>query len=247
MAWTSPVQRILANIPFFPIWPEWTEIEGIRIPVRGSPLHPRMRRRLFLGLYETAERTLVKRFVREGDRILEIGASIGILTCFLARAAGKTGRIVSVEPDAALRPHFERQLQINRMSAEWENVLCCPLWCESVPEELVHRTFLPSKDNLSGRMGSDPGDGISVPWKTASMICRDRTLDPTVVIVDVEGTEAIWARYAPGFPRSVRAVIVEFHPRITGPETAGEAIQAVVDSGFAVAGMSGTVLAFQRR
>jgi FkbM family methyltransferase len=232
---------MLANIPLFPIWPEWTEIEGIRIPVRGSPLSPRMRRRLFRGLYETAERDLVQRFVRRGDRILEIGASLGILTCFLAKSAGEQGRIVSVEPNAALKPHFDRQLRLNGIAAELVNVLCCPLWSEAVPPEFSSQTFLPSVDNLSGRMAGASENGIAIPWKTASAICAERNLEPSVVIVDVEGTEKVWTRRPPGFPPSVRTVIVEFHPKITGADVAGGAIQAILDSGFTVTGM-----AFQR-
>ncbi|HSG28674.1 MAG TPA: FkbM family methyltransferase [Candidatus Krumholzibacterium sp.] len=205
-----------------------------------------MRRRLFRGLYETAERDLVKRFVRPGDSILEIGASIGILTCFLAKSAGEQGRIVCVEPNVALKPHFDRQLRLNGITAELVNVLCCPLWGEAVPSEFASQTFQPSPDSLSGRMGSASGNGIAVPWKTASAICMERNLEPSVVIVDVEGTEKVWTRCPPGFPPSVRAVIVEFHPKITGPDVAGGAIQAIVNSGFAITGMAGTVMAFQR-
>ncbi|MDH3236916.1 MAG: FkbM family methyltransferase [Deltaproteobacteria bacterium] len=240
------MRYLLTKIPFFPIWPELTEIDGVKIPVRSSPLSPSMRRRLFRGRYETAERDLVNRFVRKGDRILEIGASIGILTCFLAKAAGARGRIVCVEANAALKPYFDRQLKLNGVIAELVNVLCCPLWSEAVPSEFASQTFLPSADNLSGRMDGASGNGIVVPWKTAHALCKERDLEPTVVVVDIEGAERVWTRYPPGFPPSVGTVIVEFHPKAIGVDIAGRAIQAIVDSGFVVAGMSETVLAFRR-
>ena len=95
------MKRFLSKIPLFPIWPGQIEIDGVQIPVKTSPLSPQMRRRLMKGLYETAERELVHAFIRPGDHILEIGASIGILTCFLSQKAGNQARIVSVEPNAS--------------------------------------------------------------------------------------------------------------------------------------------------
>ncbi len=98
---------LLTKIPLFPIWPEPVEINGVKIPVRDSPLSRQMHRRLMKGLYEAAERQLVKAFIQPGDQILELGASIGIVTCYLAKSGGKNGKIVSVEPNSLLRDHFE--------------------------------------------------------------------------------------------------------------------------------------------
>lgn len=240
------MRRFLTRIPLFPVWPEQIEIDGVQIPVKTSPLSPQMRRRLMKGLYETAERELVDAFIRPGDHILEIGASIGILTCFLSHKAGDQARIVSVEPDATLLPHFQRQLRLNGIQADLLQALCCPLWNQPVPKTLSSRNFMPHQDNLSGTVASSDEGPTSVRWITAETACTETDLKPTALVVDIEGTEAVWTDHPPRFPESLRTVILETHPTLVGVQIAGRVVQAVVEEGFRVAGMRNNVFAFQR-
>ena len=234
------------RLPFFPIWPEMADLDGILIPIRNSPFPPFLRRHLLAGGYEVAERKLVDEFVRPDDRVLEIGASAGVLSSFLWRKVGRNGRVVSVEGNPALRKWFEAQLASNGFSGEWKEAVCWPTWDESVQEQ-VRQTGLMPRDNPLGSSvveGSEPcADGA---WQSAAQICNDCLIDPTVVIVDIEGMETVWVEYPPKIPRCVRILIVEFHPTLVDPRLLGRSIQALVEEGFAVCGMSGTVLAFSR-
>ena len=236
----------LTRIPFFPIWPEVVEVDGVKVLLRKSPLTPRMRRRLMRGGYETAERALLKAFVRPGDQVLELGASSGILTCILAKTVSPGGRVVSVEANAGLRGFFEEQLRANAVHAELVHAMACPVWGRPVPPGLAGQGFVPSPDNLSGRAAQERDRGSPVPWLTAEAVARASGLAPTALVVDVEGSEAVWAECPPHLPESVGLVIAEFHPQITGPAVAGQAVQAILDEGFRVAGFSRTVLAFAR-
>lgn len=233
-----------------PFWPKQIDVDGVKILIRGSPLSHRMRRRLIArGMYETAERELIQAFVRPGDQILEIGGSIGIVTCFLANAAGKTGRVVSIEADGSLRVHFERQLALNGYRVDLINALCCPVWNQPVPEELRSLRFKRSKNNLLGRTASPGEGGIDVRWITAERACLESGLEPTAVVIDVEGTEAVWIDHSPQFPRSVRTVILdlEVDPGLAGAKRAAGVVQAVSEEGFRVTGIRANVYAFERR
>ena len=115
------------RIPFFPVWPERVDLDGVAVLLRDTPLIARSWRRLLRGHYETAERELVKCFIRPGDQVLELGASIGVVTCFIARATTPSGRVVCVEADERLQPSFKRQLEANHLRAEWVCALGCPL------------------------------------------------------------------------------------------------------------------------
>lgn len=198
------------------------------------------------GLYETAERELVQAFIRPGDQILEIGASIGIVTCFLAHRAGDNATIVSVEPDASLRPYFERQLRLNGIRAELLHALCCPLWNQSIPQGLASRHFVPDRDNLCGGVAASDEAQMSVRWITAESACSETGLQPSALVVDVEGTESVWTDHPPNFPESLSTVILEVHPHLIGIKLAGKVVQAVVGEGFQVAGIRNNVFAFQR-
>jgi hypothetical protein len=116
-----------------------------------------------------------------------------------------------------------------------------------VPAHIAQQSFQPSEQTLSGRAVAGPTSGESPPWLTALAICQQTKLEPTALVVDIEGTERVWAEYPPNLPESIRLVIAEFHPRLIGSTGAGQAVQAILGEGFFVAGLSGAVLAFQRR
>jgi FkbM family methyltransferase len=235
------------RLPLFPIWPAVAELDGVKVALKDSPLSPTMRRRLLKGYYETAERDLVQQFIRPGDKVLEIGASIGVLTCFLQRQAGANGRVVSIEADARLKRYFDANLALNGVRAQWINALCCPLWIAEVPASIVQTTFQVSDNNLSGRTRTGVASGDTPSWATAQTICASLQFEPTTLVVDIEGAEVVWVEHAPRLPPSIRSVIVEFHPKITGASGAGQSIQRILDEGFVVAGLRETVVAFQRR
>lgn len=238
------------RLPFCPVWPETANLEGIAVPIRHSPFPPRLRRHLMNGGYETAERRLIQEFVKTGDQVLEIGASAGVVTSFLWRQVGSGGRVVSVEGNPTLRPWFEAQQAANGFRSEWVEALCRPTW-EPAPPPGSDETGLLLRSNPLGSSSEQGaiGDGgvwVRPGWKTARQICEAAALTPTVLIADIEGTEAVWIDTPPRLPDSVRLAIVEFHPAIVGAARAGECVQALVTEGFAVCGMAETVLALRR-
>jgi len=52
--------------------------------------------------------------------------------------------------------------------------------------------------------------------------------------------------HAPGFPESVKTVIVEIHPHLIGEIKAGACVRALVREGFNIAAFSGTVFGLTR-
>lgn len=239
---------LLTRIPWFPIWPKFADLEGIRVPIRDSAFPPRLRRHLMRGGYETDERRLVQEFVSEGDRVLELGASSGIVTSFLWRQVGSGGRVVSVEGNGALKPYFDRVLSENGFSGEWIDAICFPVWSDVVPESFRSRGFAAASNPLGGMVGSGQ-DELSTPGPTAlslKQISERADLRPSVLIADIEGTEGVWCETPPVLPESIKTVIIEIHPQLVGVASAGATIQALVDEKFRVAGISGEVLALTR-
>jgi len=53
-------------------------------------------RQFYLGTFDPTMRRLIKKFVREGDTCLDIGAQKGFVSLTLAKAVGKSGRIFSL-------------------------------------------------------------------------------------------------------------------------------------------------------
>lgn len=227
------------------LWPEFAELDGVKVPIRGSFLAPKMRRHLMRGGYERAERKILARLVKEGDIVIELGASLGIVTTLLKKKIGSGGAVIAVEANQRLAPHFHKQLQVNGLKADLVHALGCPVWDGEIPESVRSQGFSSMASSLSGRAEGPGGD--DVPWMTFKRIAEQVGIGaPTVLMIDVEGSEDIWCERQPDFPESVRTVIVEIHPHLIGEIKAGECVQALIREGFRIAAISGTVFGLVR-
>jgi FkbM family methyltransferase len=222
-------------------------LDGVKVPLKASPLSHKMRRHLMRGGYERAERRVVAELVGEGAKVIELGSSLGILTSLLKRKVGPSGKVVAVEANRALAEHFSRQLAANGMTTPLVHALGYPLWEAQIPASVRKRKFAAQENNLSGRAGSDR-EGTEVPWRTLKEISTEAELpDPDVLVVDVEGGETAWCTHPPDFPASVSVLIVEIHPHLIGERRAGECVQAILDAGFRIDAISATVFGFRRK
>ena len=221
-------------------------MDGLQFPLRGLPIPAKKKRHLRRGDYELAERILISKLVLPGMRVLELGASLGIISTFIARQIGKSGALLSVEADKSLLPYWETNLKNNGLSGKCANALVCPTWNGDVPDHLSSIQFQPCDDKLSGRAKTSTDGGVAVPWKTAGKLCEENAFEPTALVVDIEGTETVWTEGDPGFPESVRLIIAEFHPQYSGTELAARSAQSVIDQGFRLCGYQNHVLAFSR-
>lgn len=76
------------------------------------------------GNYEAAETELLKKIVKKGAVVVDVGANIGWYTLLSARLAGKNGKVVAFEPEPANYALLKKSIERNT----FENVLafdCC--------------------------------------------------------------------------------------------------------------------------
>jgi len=226
--------------------PKETSLDGITVALASLPLPRPVKRRILGGGYESHERVLIKQALKTGDRVLELGASLGIVSSLILRLIGPSGRLVAVEADPKLHDSFRRQLGANELECELVHALCCPIWTDRVPDHIARSVFQQSTSTLSGKAVSSDNRTCS-PWKTAGTICGELNLDPNVLVCDIEGAESVWAESDSPFPDCLEKIIVELHPWINGPEVAGAVLESMRQVGFEISGFSGTVFYLRRR
>lgn len=205
-------------------WPESVDVDGVPIRLRNTPYSFSTRRLIRDGKYELPERTLVKKAITPGMQVIEFGGSLGIVTSVVAKCAGPTGRVVSVEASADLtnfsRPWLERSGNIKVLTG-----YAFPVW--ETPKGLRVDGFSGSEVSLGGRVSFDVAQGPAGAASTQatpapsregprnwdlSTICRDFNLTPDALVMDIEAAERIVLDQPPNYPASLKAIIAEFHP-----------------------------------
>jgi FkbM family methyltransferase len=61
--------------------------------------------------YEMAEQAVMRRFVRPGTAVFDIGANLGVHSALLSRLVGPNGSVVMFEPNPVLIPNLRRTAQ----------------------------------------------------------------------------------------------------------------------------------------
>jgi FkbM family methyltransferase len=140
----------------------------------------------YLGVFEPHAVAILRRSVRPGATVVDVGANIGVYSIESALAVGPKGRVVSIEAAPGHVQKLRENVDLNRMT----NVVVVETALGAAPGE--GRLSLPDGDNLGMfTLGSVSG--------SQSHIVAVRTLDDVLgelgvdrvdfVKIDIEGSE----------------------------------------------------------
>lgn len=157
--------------------------------------------------------------VRPGDVVLDVGANIGYLTCYLAHLTGSTGHVFAVEPD----PELIDLLKHNVANNGYDTVTIAQLVLgphNGVVELWRSRNNL-GRHSLYPANVPDAAGTTSVQQRRGDQFWRDNLSSGQVGVLklDVEGAELDVLRSAPGLLGATRDVWLEFWP--DGVEASG--------------------------
>jgi len=208
------VDRLKTSILWrFRLW-TW----GDRLRVGSKYIHrepsliwPYVEKLIALDRYERPERDLLvymhsRGWIGRGDRVIEAGGGLGIMTMHIADIVGDQS-VVVFEPNPRTASALNRNLALNGHSIRLETAAL-------VPGERGEVSFADTVDGGSFATAGIAGETttsqvINVPAEPISgVIAR---LDPTVLVLDVEGAEFELLRSVEDWGR-VRAIHLELHP-----------------------------------
>jgi FkbM family methyltransferase len=173
----------------------------------------------FPEIYDPAVCDHIRTSVRSGAISLDIGAHIGIYALCLAEWSGPNGRVFAFEPNPNTRVVLKKHVALNNFAERIEVVSQA---VSDVPSEI---TFFASDLEGFSRLGHANPDiplqakatPVTVPVTSVDAFCRNRSIIPDWIVMDIEGYEVAalsGARETIHAARQRLGIIVEMHPTL---------------------------------
>lgn len=201
--------------------PPMVSVHGVRITIDYENMPPDLIDWLFLERHESQEVRQCRKFIRNGDRVLELGAGIGLIGTLCAQIAGSEN-VRCYEANPALEPLIRRNHRMNNVSPD--------LRIRAIGKAGVPKTQFYVCDNIISSSLIDRGDTreIEVDADPIDDVIAD--FRPTVIVCDIEGAEV---DLLPDADLSgVDRVIIELHPKIVGEDRISELVADLARQGL---------------
>ena len=181
-------------------------IQGIKLPYSKIPKASILE--LNRGTYEDVERDFIKKYLPGGAYVIELGASIGVISCHILEK--KPVRLISFEAVAKWAKVARQTVNLNFKDLIPFEVVQLAIG-EVGQSHVIFNSH--SEDNLGGQISATPTD-ISVIVRAISLFDLNRIYDVPLgawLIMDIEGMEWDIAKNQSEALRRYEGVIVECH------------------------------------
>lgn len=217
-------------VPEF-FWPKTVVFDGTQIPLRGMNYTFGVKWVLSKGVYEDSERMLIKKILKEGDSVLEMGASIGVVTAIISNLIGPTGRVISIEASEILANQTRNWIEL-KGNAKIIHGFGFPV--EKAPSKYQKLNFKFDGNSLGGYIDFNK-DSDSIHTNNIFDLSRielENNFKPTSLILDIEGSEIVVLEPNVVMPIYIKNIVIEMHPDIYGIDTENKIISKLFEFGF---------------
>jgi FkbM family methyltransferase len=222
-----------------------TNTGGLALDMSHPVVTPTVRMQVRLGIYESAEIRVLESVLAPDLDVVELGASLGVLSAYVARALNPGRTLLCVEANRALLPTLTTNLKLTAPHLRWDVVNAAIDYSGSAQVD-----FLAGRSTWSGSVSRSQGVGTPVAACTLGELLASR---PSLsgrycLVMDIEGGEAGVAFGDEFALEGCQMLIAELHrwrfrDRQGGPE---ELRQQFAHLGFEEVRRDGAVSAFRR-
>lgn len=215
------------------------EINGVSLSLPEALATPEIVQKMQDGTYEADEARAADRCVRNGFRVLDLGAGIGYVATLCAQKAGAEN-VLTVEANPELLPILEANLAANGQSGVTVMHGAVSGWVPegSTAEFNISNGFTGSSLKGFGRRK------VEVPLIPVYDLIRAHR--PQVVIMDVEGAEA--DMFDRPWKCPLRFFVLELHPKKYKPRVIKKIVDfmSAMDMTYDPVVSRGKILGFRR-
>ena len=185
--------------------------KGFRIDTSAELIAEQTKAKIFWGNYESSEIRFVNRYLNKDIDVVELGCSIGVLSCHIRRLMSDSHQLICVEAFSDLAEIARANLSANSLSnkvAVIERAIDYNKKREFVEFEVGERS-------TGGRLASSNEQGsrskIKTRTATLSEIANGFGNENYCLVSDIEGSEAGFIMAEKGALTRCRQIIIELH------------------------------------
>ncbi len=138
-------------------------------------------------IYEPNQTEIVKKYVHEGDIVIDIGAHVGYYTLLMAQLVGENGKVYSFEPDPVNFQLLKKSVEING----FENVVLIQKAVSNITDKV--KLFLGDNDSAINRIYDaklgDAKESIDVESIRIDEYFKENDELVNFIKIDSEGSE----------------------------------------------------------
>ena len=216
ISWWSQHVRVAIQNRLRPV----VQLNGVKVNV-SRQLSDNIRAALLDGDYESDELNCIESKLSADDRVMEIGAGIGVISTFCALKLG-AGRVAAYEANPFMEPIIRSTYALNHVTPE--------LHIAALGDQDGEAEFHVAKDMWESSTERKPDRSTVIKVKRKAINQEITRLDPTFLVMDIEGGE--YAIFKQIDFQHIRKMSLELHTDILGAERIGEIRRIIHDAGF---------------
>lgn len=207
--------------------PDIVQYQGNKFDIRHPRCTPQIGAAILAGTYEAREIDLMRRYIRPADRVLELGACLGVTSLVLYDLVGPENHLV-IEADRQNLAMSKAMFELNEKPVRVEfGLLVSGGHSDEFVEFSVNAN--PSSSSTLRREGTIRAESVPA-LSFENVLQKERS---TVLVLDIEGGEYDLFIKAQDFGE-LRTIVMEAHPWVIGADRMNEMLAKLKSSGFSV-------------
>lgn len=199
---------------------------------------------IFWGIYESAEVRYVRKYLKKGLDVIELGASIGVVSTQILARINKDKKLIALEANPYLINTLNQNLILNK---RFDNFAVINSAIDYNNQNEVK--FFIEKNNVNSSTKKADGNYIIVNTTNLSQIVDSNNISSFALVADIEGTEIEILICEPGILANCEQLFIELHDTTYKGKsyTVSDMVNILVaEIGFKLIANYGTVYFFNR-